>query len=194
MLDDEAVGAVVRREGAAAAGRPERKVQKVTPVLPQMMMADFDDGTQATLLVLDGHVVVGKSMATVARYLELLHFPAKHALDRDQLIAVLTKWGEVPRGLQPLSQLVPGPQGEEAALIFDGEGALLTVYGRLRAATMPAQPSGIGRGHGGGSGGGGGHPGEAPFLRIELRIDHERHFKWRTERWDGEKWQPQPLP
>jgi hypothetical protein len=176
MLNDEEAAAVVRREGAAAAGKPERKVKNVTPVLPQMLMAELDDGTQTTLLVLDGHVVTKKGDAVVARYLELVDFPKKHALDRDQLIALLTLWGEVPRPLAPLSQFVPGPHQEEAALAFDGHGALLTVYGR--AHTTPSS----------------GFAGEAPLLKIELRVDNERHFKWQLQRWDGERWQPHALP
>jgi hypothetical protein len=176
MLNDDDAAAVVRREGAAAVGRPERKVKNVTPVLPQMLMAELDDGSQTTLLVLDGHVVTARGTPVVARYLELLDFPKTHALERDQLIALLTLWGEVPRAIAPLSQFIPGPHQEEAALAFDGHGALLTLYGRVQ--TTP--PSGF--------------PGQAPLLKIELRIDKERHFKWQLARWDGETYQPHPLP
>jgi hypothetical protein len=185
MLNDDEAAAVVRREGAAAVGRPERKVKSVTPVLPQMLMAELDDGTQTTLLILDGHVVTGKGTSVVARYLELLDFPKTHALDRDQLIALLTLWGDVPHAIAPLSQYVPGPHEEEAALAFDGSGALLTVYGHPQAtptAPFPPQPDGVG------------FAGDAPLLKIELRIDRERHFKWQVARWDGQKYQPHALP
>jgi hypothetical protein len=175
MLGDDEVAVVVRREGAAASGKPERKVTKVSPVLPQMMLADFDDGAQQTFLVLDGHVVTQKGNAVVARYLLLLDFPKKHALSRDGLISILETWGEVPRAAAPLNSYIPGPHEEEAALTYDAQGARLVVYGRA--------PSGPG----------GGFAGQPPLLRSELRIDQERHFKWRVDRWDGEAWQPHAL-
>jgi hypothetical protein len=150
---------VVRSEGPAAIGKPSAEVKKIRGG-PFFYALDVGDGEYHRVLVLDGHVVVGRSLEIVGRYLRAIQFLTKQELKAGDLVSVLTSWGELPNGIQFLDSTLSGPRPEDKpGLRYGGGGTELILY-------MPEKI------------GGGGGLAPKRWFRLVLRVTPDYQLSW----------------
>ena len=174
---------VARREVPAFVGEPNRKVLGVQPLVPYIYFVDLGGDKRFQVLVVDGHVVKGRSDAAVGKWLEKTHFLEKRdPAAGPRLVAVLNEWGEMPLGFESLALDSPPPiaGAPKPGLSFEAHRASLVLYGQWRK--VPKMPK----------------EGERPRLelgpieqlRATLRIDSKYKLKWTIEQLHGTRWQP----